>query len=459
MATFASAVANQTTLTENGMPTRVGSADALTDLFFKIGAMRNQNVLPPFVAAYAEDKELAIRIALWVRDIRSGAGERKTFRSILRYLSDNDEEMAIRVVNQTPRLGRWDDLFSTTGKSRNAAFALIKTALDNKDGLCAKWMPRKGVDAEALRSYLKLPPKKYRKLLVGLSSTVETQMCAKEWASINYSHIPSVAAARYQKAFNKRDPERYKEYRDALVKNDGTVKINASAVYPYDIIRSMRSGDQVVAQAQWDALPNYMGEDSILAMVDTSGSMTCSASGSISCLDGAVSLGLYLADKNKGAFKDTFLTFSGTPQLVTLKGTLRQKITQMNDSTWAMNTNIEAAFLKILSVAKNGNVSQDEMPKKILILSDMQFDSCTRNPSQSAMAMIESQYQEAGYEVPQIIFWNLSNSNGVPVEFDKSGTALISGFSPSILKSVLKAEDMTPRAVMLKTIMADTYNF
>jgi hypothetical protein len=365
----------------------------------------------------------------------------------------------MRVVPHVARLGRWDDLLVTTGKPRTLAFGLIQSALCADDALCAKWMPRKGKDAEDLRAYMELTPKKYRKLLVNLSKTVETQMCAKDWASINYNHVPSVAAARYQKAFNKRDAARYQEYRASLEKNDGSAKINASAVYPYDVIRSMRNGDAKVAQAQWDALPNYMGEDSILPIVDVSGSMAVPASGSVTCLDVALSLGLYLADKNSGAFKDTFLTFSSKPQLVTLKGNLKQKLWQMNSSDWGMTTDLEAAFKEILRVAKNGKVSQEEMPSKVLILSDMQFNQCMRSTSDSAFQMIDRMYEEAGYKRPDVIFWNLNNKNGVPVSFDEKGTALISGFSPSIMKSVLSASELTPRDMMLKVIMNENYSF
>jgi hypothetical protein len=174
----------------------------------------------------------------------------------------------------------------------------------------------------------------------------------------------------------------------------------------------------------------------------------------------AVSLGLYLADKNKGKFKDTFLTFSSHPQLVHLKGDILDKCQQMSTSKWEMNTNLHAAIEKILQVAVEGNVPQEEMPSTLLILSDMQFDQCTRYDD-SAMQMIARKYADAGYSMPNIVFWNLNAHDNVPAKFNDNGVALVSGFSPAIVKGVLAADldNFTPEAIMLKTIMSERYDY
>jgi hypothetical protein len=176
-------------------------------------------------------------------------------------------------------------------------------------------------------------------------------------------------------------------------------------------------------------------------------------------MDVAVSLGLYLADKNTGKFKDTFLTFSGKPELLHLKGNINQKIDQMVRSNWDMNTNLNKAFEKILSTAVGAKVPKEEMPAMVLILSDMQFDACVKHDD-SAIEMIARKYEQAGYDLPKVVFWNLNAAYGnTPVKFDKSGTALISGFSPAVVKPLLSGdlENFTPEAVMLKTIMQDRY--
>jgi hypothetical protein len=312
-----------------------------------------------------------------------------------------------------------------------------------------------------------MTPKQYRKSLVALTKVVETQMCANDWDNINFSHVPSVAARQYKKAFNRHTPA-FAEYVAKLVAKDPTVKVNASAIYPHDVLKGIAHSyvkfdksetDHVIAQ--WDALPNYVGDASILPIVDVSGSMTCPAGKNtqVRCLDVAVSLGLYLADKNKGVFKDTFLTFSSKPELVTLKGNIVQKVEQMSKSNWDMSTDLHAAMSKILDVAVKGNVPASDMPAMLLILSDMQFNYCARFDD-TAMQMIERKFADAGYTVPQVVFWNLNSSDNVPVKADKSGAALVSGFSPSIMTALLSADldQFTPEGIMLKTVMVPRYD-
>jgi len=325
-------------------------------------------------------------------------------------------------------------------------------------------MPRKGAQAAELREAFGWSPKFYRKRLVELTKVVETQMCAKEFEAINFSHVPSLAMSRYSKAFGKNAPEQFTAYKEALKKGDPKVaKVNAGAVYPYDIVKTVRHGDSALADEQWKALPNYIGDAMVLPLVDVSGSMTCPAGGkytpnAIRCLDVAVSLGLYCADKNTGPFKDLFLTFSSSPKFEHVNGTLSQKIRQMETSHWEMSTNLHGAFTEILRVATTNRVAPEDMPKVLLIMSDMQFDQCTRFDD-SAMQMIRRKYEDAGYNVPAIVFWNLNAADNVPVRFDEKGVALVSGFSPAIMKSVLAAdlEGMTPEAIMKKTVMSDRY--
>jgi hypothetical protein len=295
-------------------------------------------------------------------------------------------------------------------------------------------------------------------------------MCAKDWNTINFSHVPSLASARYQKAFGRNAGEAYSAYLRELQKpveqRDPKVKINASAVYPYDVVKSVVKGNAAVADEQWKALPNYVGNARIMPMVDVSGSMGSlryTQSGSVQPIDVSVSLGLYLSEKNTSDFKDMFLTFSGSPKLEVLKGTLSQRVAQLERAHWQMNTNLHAAFEEILRVAVKGKVAQADMPEMLLILSDMQFDSCTRFDD-SAQEMIKRKYAEAGYTVPLIVFWNLSpyGNGSTPVRFDDKGVCHVSGFSPAIMKAVLSVkelEDFTPFNVMCKTLMVDRYDY
>ena len=422
MNTFVNAVINQEARTENGMKARKSSANAVVDLFYNIGASRGKDITPAFVAAFVQDRDLALRVAAWARDIRGGAGERESFRSILRHLEKTDVEAAKALLAKVPELGRWDDIFVfQTDVMKSAAYNMLGDALRAKNGLAAKWTPRQGKVAAEIRQFFGMSPKFYRKSLVEMTKVVETQMCAKDWDNINFSHVPSVAASRYKKAFN-RNTEKYKEYVAELMKPEAErsvdIKVNAGAVYPYDVLKGRINSYGVkfdktelnLIESQWAALPDYMGTArDILPLVDVSGSMTCLAGGrasksNLTCLDVSVSLGLYLADKNIGKFKDTFLTFSDKPELMHLKGNINQKIDQMVKSDWGMSTNLHAALDKILSVAVKGNVPEHEMPAMLLILSDMQFNACVRHDD-SAMEMIARKYQDAGYEMPKVVFW------------------------------------------------------
>ena len=336
--------------------------------------------------------------------------------------------------------------------------------------LAFKWAPReksaKSDTAKELMQTLQMTPRQYRKFLADNTSVTESLMCAKKWDSINFSHVPSLASARYQKAFGRNASEAYSKYIRELQKPEAErapgVKINAGAVYPYDVVKSVGLGNAAVANEQWKALPNYVGDARIFPMVDVSGSM-----GSITHHYGAgpspmmvaVSLGLYLSDKNTGPFKDLFLTFSGTPEILNLKGDLTQKMRQMMTSSWQMNTNLHAAFDKLLAVAVQGRVEQEDMPQALLILSDMQFDSCARFDDR-AKEMIARKYEQAGYVMPRIIFWNLNAGyESTPVRFDDKGICHVSGFSPAIMKSVLAndLEEFTPYSVMMKVLMNDRY--
>ena len=456
------------TRTTNGMKARVTTASALLDLFNCIGSSRGTSVAPQFAAALAEDEDKALRILLWSRDILEGAGERKQFRDLLVFLEAYNPHLAEKLIKKIPEIGRWDDLFvlkHTDNKSK--AFDMLGRALANGDALAAKWAPREKSanrkTASEIRKHLKLTPKAYRKLLVNNTDVVENKMCANQWKDINFSHVPSIAAFRYQNSFKKHVPALYDRYLSNLSSSEPTeaVKVNAKALYPHDIVMAVLKGHEAVATAQWEALPNYCGEAKILPMVDVSGSMgSFHDTYSLKPIHVATSLGMYLSDKNTSAFKDVILTFSQNPRIEVLKGDLKLKLRQLARADWGYNTDLERAFDSILNLAVTSNLLAEDMPDYLLILSDMQFDSAV-NYNHTAFKMIKTKYKAAGYDMPKIIFWNLAGrTDNVSVKFDKEDTAVVSGFSPAILKSIL-ADDLaefTPANVMMKTIMSDRYS-
>jgi hypothetical protein len=454
------------------------TTDAVVDLFYAIGASRGKDILPQFTAALASDLDAAIRVALWTRDVREGAGERQLFRDILRYLAFNDYKVAQKLIPFVPELGRWDDLLVLVDSPVwNEAANFIRQGLFvHQNGLCAKWMPRKGPIAVRLRDALGLSPKSYRKTLVALSDTVETDMCAKEWGKINYSHVPSVASARYQRAFGRNDQNRYAQYLNSLVKKEKGVKINAGAVYPYDIVQSLTRGNAAVANEQWKALPDFVqkGMD-FLPVIDVSGSMGSLVPGTkVSCMDVAVSLGLYLSEKCDGQFKDTFITFSEKPSLIKVNGSLENRVNQIRRSQWGYNTNLEAVFYLVLTAAVKFNLKQEDLPEYIIILSDMQFDAATVqgagahhgrvntvvSKNITAHKMIKQTFAKAGLNAPTLVYWNLNAAYGnTPVKANEEGALLVSGFSPSLMKSLIGGKTVTPRQMVMEVIGKERYNW
>ena len=483
--------------TQNNCVTNSTTSNDCVDLFFTIGAMRSNRknkdamskLITMFDRAFDENPLITMKILFWSRDIRGGAGERDVFRQLWKHITSVDFTAKMLKANRTsgyelfkmnmeniPEYGRWDDLFALMNSDEttpvedwivNYIVNTLKNENDQSRNLLAKWLPRTGgktsaskkLIANKVRHAMKMNPAEYRKFLVSLTKVVETAMCQKEWGRIDYEHVPSVAMSRYMKAFGKNDGTRFTEYVQSVQK--GEKKMNASAVYPYDVFRSLRNGGEKAANAMWSSLPNYLegNTESIMPMVDVSGSMSSRISGEISAMDVSVSLGVYVAERMEGAFKDHFITFTSQPTLQRLTGTLSDRIRQIQGPV-GFDTNIEAAFKMLLNSAVKGNVPQEHMPAKILIISDMEFnDSCISGHSVSAMEKIKVLYEQAGYKRPDIIFWkvNILTMENCPVKYDEQGTALISGFSPSILTSLLGG-DMTPVNIMLKAVNAPRYD-
>ncbi len=471
MTTLLGAMQTKNSFTENGMPTNSSSLNHSVDLFFQIGAMRGQDktrLINVFTKSFVENPLTAMKLLFWARDVRGGAGERQIFKDIVTHLAKTRTNVVAKNIHLFAEYGRWDDILVLLGTPLEAqALGLISEALANKNGLCAKWMPRPNVksreakgQANTIRKFLGLTPREYRKLLVENSNTVEQLMCAKEWSKIDYSKLPSKAMSDLMKAFSKNDLARFQEYLGKLEK--GEVKINTGAVYPYDIIKNMKQGNNKGADLQWNALPNYMegNAERLLPMVDVSGSMSQSVANNanLNVMDIAISLGLYISERNEGKFKDAFITFTSNPTLQVLKGSLSDRYRQIQGPV-GYDTNLEKAFTMLLAKAVEFNLPAEEMPTMILVLSDMEFNDSSIKKA-TAQEMIETHYANAGYKIPKLVYWNLAsrNDSNKPVQFDKNGTALVSGFSPSLLTSLLSGKDMTPYSMMMTVIDSERYS-
>lgn len=475
-------------VTENGAIGYETTGKCLLDLNFKLSSMRNwpePEILSAFMKAYNEYPVLAIVWLFFARDVRGGCGERRTFRVIMTYLANENTPLFTKLLCLIPEYGRWDDVIWLYGniRSRSARTAIVKMIKDQLDedtescrekkpvSLLAKWAPSINTSsnetrriANMLRADLGLTAGEYRKRLASLRkylNVVEQMMSAKKWDEINYEAVPSKAGITYRNAFSRHDEERYDKYLEDV--NNGTAKMNSGAIFPYEIVHAymddsdfwrgyiVREYDETLEQ-KWKSLPDTVKDDpGTLVVVDGSGSMDCRVGSTITAHDVARSIGIYFAERLKGAFKNSFITFSAKPKLVVFDGaeSLMSKISILAKEQDCSNTNLKATFDLILRTAIQNNMSQQEMPANILIISDMEFDGCSTLYDWSAytdfdnrlFSKIKQDYELAGYKVPRLVFWNVNSRSGaIPVKENDLGVALVSGFSPNIADMVMSGE-------------------
>lgn len=446
--------------TENGAVTFIRSGSNLLDFYAQAGSMRNNPAiaLDLFKKAFAEDREKAIRILFYLRDVRGGQGERTLFRTCLEWLGTTYNDVFEQIIQHIPEYGRWDDAFF----DNESCLILIKSQLTkDKDNinpsLLAKWMPTINASSPTTRAKAKFMASKlglndiaYRVLVRNIRKqikAVEEQMSAQNWKEIDYSHVPSQASRIYRNAFRKHDETRYNAFIEKAEK--GEVKINAATLYPYQIYKSAKDDYSKTLEALWNQLPDYTMGKNALVVADVSGSMEGEP------MSVSVSLALYFAERNKGQFKDHFITFSGMPRLQRIVGkTLLDKMNSIETSDWSGNTNLQAVFALILDTACKNNTPENELPETIYIISDMEFDNCVDMTNFETM---KAMYENDGYKLPNVVFWNVNASGkNMPVQKDESGVALVSGFSPVIFKMVV--ENKTPEQVMLDTINSERYS-
>ena len=458
--------------TENGALGYRTTGKYLLDLNFATASLRKMQpteITGKFTDAFLDNKLYALKWLFYLRDAREGLGERRSFRVILNHLANTEPDIVKAFVKLIPEYGRYDDLMCLLGTECEVyALAAIKEQLEKdlknmEEGkpisLLGKWLPSCNASSKqtkkngtVVRTYLGLSEKNYRKILSKLREyikIVERQMSAKEWGKINYEAVPSRANLIYNDAFLRNDEERRREYLGSLEK--GEAKINASVLFPHDIVYkygcrcSTRTKDDTL-EALWKALPDLVnGDSSTLVVRDGSRSMTWDdLGGGVKPLDVATALAIYFAERSCGEFKDKYITFSSRPGLVDMANlnTLRDKLMRSYREADCSNTNIEATFNLILNTAIKGHMKQEEMPKNILIISDMEFDIATTGEvNQTLFDSISEKFEEHGYKIPRLVFWNAASRTGtIPVKQNKLGVALVSGFSPNIVKMVLSGE-------------------
>lgn len=474
------------TVTEKGALTHASTRSAVLDLFALGGsATKNINVENLILDALDEDFRLAVRVIFYLSDIREGQGRRDFFRVALLAILRRDSEVAAKLLQYVPFFGRWDYLYWFLGTPlEKQALSLMKDEVraavnEERPSLVFKWMASEDASseqtkyhAEITRRFFKLSKKEYRQLLSEgrrIADVVERKMSANEWTAIKYESVPAVAMKKYRKAFAKHGKTFEKFIKEVEA---GTKTIKSSVLYPADLLRAGVQGsadknslERRTLVEQWKALPNYLVEGvRALTVLDTSGSMFGYGDPAIFA---AASLAIYAAERLTGPFRNTVMSFSRDAKLFQLpEGDFLQKYNYIERNQIVDTTNLQSVFDLILSTARAHSLPNDELPNRIIILSDMEFDQATGYRyrdyrDNTNLKVIKQKYERYGYDFPQIIFWNVQARNKqVPATMNENGVILVSGYSPVILKSVLSEEPIiTPYKAMINTVMVERYSF
>lgn len=478
------------TQTENGGAAYRSTGSACLDLFATIGALRGAEeteLETRFCRAYAEDPDLAMKLLFFARDIRQGLGERRTFRILLRWLAIHQPESARKNLDHVAEYGRWDDLLELLDTPCGAdAAALMKVQLEADQAaaargepvsLLAKWMPSSNASsrrtihrARQLIRAFGWTERQYRSCLTTLRAAIrllENDLRQKNY-TFDYEKQPSCALLRYRKAFWRNDAQRYQAFLDRAA--EGKAVLHAGNVAPYQLLepylqegwgptgfmRPVTPEEEATLNATWASLPDHGGTENALAVVDTSGSMYWAGKPLPAAV--ALSLGLYFAEHNRGIFHNCFIEFSARPQLIELKGrTFAEKLRYAASFNEVANTDLEAVFELVLRAAVRNHLPQEELPAKLVLISDMEFDSCVSNGSATQFENAKRRYAAFGYQLPQVVFWNVASRNRQqPVRQNEQGAVLVSGATPRLFAQ-LAAPSGTPDTWMREVLYSARY--
>lgn len=463
-----------TATTLNGAVTNRSSLDYVLDYFALAGAMRERpkDAAKSYLKAFGQDPLLATKVLFYLRDVRGGQGERIVFATAYRELFKQDRELALRLLPLVPTYGYWKEVIALADIEFDAVVAQVRKQLDidretlgsekSSVSLLAKWLPsvrtgsaKSRLLAARFAEALGMKPREYRKLVAALRARIrllEQDMSAGNWDGIDYGKLPGQAFRKHIKAFKRHTPEKFEAFTQKVVK--GEAKVNADTIYPYDAFEQIvLHGDESGANAMWASLPDYTRGTNALVIADVSGSMTVNNRRPLAT---SVSLALYFAERNQGMFNGYFMTFSQRPQLQRVVGaTLSAKMNSISTAYWEMNTNLAAAFDAILKAAVDGKADQDELPRVLYVISDMEFDVAMSGTSTNFTAA-KKRFADAGYTLPHVVFWNVNSvQDQLPATKFDSNVTLISGSSASTFKHAV--EGKTPLESMLEVLSDERY--
>ena len=471
------------TLTENGAVTNRTTRSDCLDFFATAGALRSasdEEIVTRFQRAYAENATLALRTLFFARDIRGGLGERRVFRVLLRYLADNEPAACRRNIPHVAEFGRYDDLlclFGTACEGDVVSFFREQLSQDQRAmaegrpvSLLGKWLPSVNASnaetvrrARILARALGMREADYRRLCSALRKRIriiENNLRERDY-TFEYAAQPSRALFIYRRAFLRNDGDRYRAFLDEATRNPSVMHTGTLA--PYDIITPViRMGTRGLSEEErrsldttWRSLEDFTGGENALVVVDGSGSMYWGGNPIPAAV--AMSLGIYYAERNRGAFHNHFITFSASPRLVEVKGRdIAEKVRYCMGFNECSNTNLEKVFDLILMTAVKNRLRADMLPRRLYIISDMEFDCCA-NAGVDNFRNAQRKFARAGYTLPEVVFWNVQSRNEQqPVAMNEQGAVLVSGCNPQVF-SMLKERELDPYHFMMRILMSERY--
>lgn len=499
MNTLANAIKRTTNMTKtaNGALSLASTGNALVDAFQRVPASRANpsEGLKYWIKAYREDYVAAVALAFYVRDVRGGQKEKGVFKEILRWLFKEDIEVFNAIVKLVPEYGYWKDLIEFDSEAvADLITKQLASDLDSeKCSLLAKWMPSINASSKATRTMgrgwanaLGLSEKQYRKMLSHLRAKigiVESKISEGNWSEVDYGSVPSVANKNLSNAFLKHDGQRRKEFLSSVMR--GEKKVKAGTLQPHELVHALRSKkiDATSAEAIWKSLPDFTNGENAIVMADVSGSMTSGfKAGGAQPIDASIALAGYFAQRNTGAFKNLAITFSSAPKFLEVGDTLQDVVDlfSRHDLMIGYSTDLQAAFNLLLRTAVKNKVPKGEMPTKLYVVSDMEFnvaDSdrlmqlafCRMNGDAVAhrektnFEAMKDKFNNAGYDMPVIVFWRLNSiENQFPASASDENVVLIGGLSSDTFELVAKAiakdeEKVTPESIMVNILTSERY--
>jgi hypothetical protein len=496
--------------TANGAVAVSGTGNANVDLFVSsCRGVKRERVEELVEAAVEEDLLTTMKTLAYVRDSRGGRGEREIGRWMMAALAKKPKLAPQLAANLEAlvELGRWDDLVAVTGTElEEQAVALFAkqlladkaalgageageagaqvgeaegTARKSSVSLVAKWFPSEGrsvdrklklaskvakvlgVDKAGLRKQFLSPLRAHLEL-------VETKMCKGQFDAIDFSHVPSLCMKMHSqpgKAFPNRCAEKFGQWKQDLAAGRNGAKVNASQLFAHQVVEGYWGGGygagatevDPVLEKSWEqqqAQARELGSLGKMVVVsDVSGSMHGTP------MMVSIAMGILVSDVLPEPWRSHVITFEDRPQWHRVAGeTLCEKVASLRDAPWGGSTNLQGVFDLVLQKAAQARLPADEMPERVLIVSDMEFDQACRDNSQTNLARIQASYRAAGYECPKLIFWNVNGrTEQYPALCDEKDVSLISGFSASALKAVM-GEEVSPYLTMMEALSSKRYD-